>query len=285
MSSPTKSVHSNDSHDRSPVTAKTSLWMSLYVHSVTAPVVNGDTVSSVPSANNPRPLRSMGDSAEYWINLGGQPFTFKFLATLDLDGQYNHSSPYFNLPHTGLDLVVLKKVTLYPWDIPFWRWYPSNENERFSIVVMTDPLVQNIPVPVSKAKAAVMTVGPPGGGRSSARSTNTAPDGLQLADLPDPLGRYAVLITQYSLQECSVVASNICDGQGRIIGPHQYGSQLATGDVVMVECQLKFVTPAKFTNYFSNTKGKRKAVDEPEGSQISKRASEDDNKTDNETDG
>jgi hypothetical protein len=64
--------------------------------------VNEDTVSSVPSANNPRPLRGMGDNMEYWVNNGGEAFTFKFPATLDLDGQHDRSGPYFNLPCMGV---------------------------------------------------------------------------------------------------------------------------------------------------------------------------------------
>jgi hypothetical protein len=73
--------------------------MSLYVQSVTAPAVNEQTLTSVPSVNNPRPLRVMGDNAEYWVNDAGEPFTFKFPAILDFEGQF---SPYFNLPRTGV---------------------------------------------------------------------------------------------------------------------------------------------------------------------------------------
>ncbi|KAG2124102.1 hypothetical protein BD769DRAFT_1359057 [Suillus cothurnatus] len=86
--------------------------MSLYVQSVTAPAVNEHTLTSVPSVNNPRPLRVMGDNAEYWVNDGGEPFTFKFPATLDLQGQFDRSGPYFNLPRTGVStwtsLLALK---------------------------------------------------------------------------------------------------------------------------------------------------------------------------------
>ncbi|KAG2119965.1 hypothetical protein BD769DRAFT_1362081 [Suillus cothurnatus] len=88
--------------------------MSLYIQYVTAPAVNEDTLTSVPSVNNPRPLRVMGDNAEYWVNDAGEPFTFKFPATLDLEGQFDCSGPYFNLPHTGvrtwLDAGAIKKM-------------------------------------------------------------------------------------------------------------------------------------------------------------------------------
>jgi len=93
---------SSPSRESSPDTAKTPLWMSLYIQYVTAPAVNEDTLTSVPSVNNPRPLRVMGDNAEYWVNDAGEPFTFKFPATLDLEGQFNCSGLYFNLPRTGV---------------------------------------------------------------------------------------------------------------------------------------------------------------------------------------
>jgi hypothetical protein len=60
-----------------------------------------------------------------------------------------------------------------------------------------------------------------------------------LSYLPDPLGRYAGLITQFGLQQTQVVAPNICDGSGNLIRPREYRTKLATGEVVMVECQLK----------------------------------------------
>lgn len=84
---------------------KTPLWMSLYVACVTPPAVNEHTISSVPSTNNPRPLRVMGDNAEYWVNDAGEAFTFKFPATIDLDGQFDQTGPYFNLPRTGVSMA------------------------------------------------------------------------------------------------------------------------------------------------------------------------------------
>lgn len=61
----------------------------------------------MPSVNNPRPLRVMGDNAEYWVNDAGEPFTFKFPATLDLEGQFDRSGPYFNLPRTGVSISCI----------------------------------------------------------------------------------------------------------------------------------------------------------------------------------
>jgi len=60
-----------------------------------------------------------------------------------------------------------------------------------------------------------------------------------LSDLPDPLGRYSSLITQYNLRDATVVAPNIRDGGGNLIRPQEYNMKIATGDVVVVECLLK----------------------------------------------
>lgn len=58
-----------------------------------------------------------------------------------------------------------------------------------------------------------------------------------LLELPDPLGRYASLITQYNLREATVVAPNVREGDGNFIRPHEYNTKLATSNVVLVECQ------------------------------------------------
>lgn len=116
MSSPPSDNESVSSHvsDESLTTQETedgyrksALWRSLYVLSREPRAVNDNTVSSVPTANNPRPLRVMGDNAEYWVNDAGEQFTFKFPATLDLEGQYDRSGPYFNLPRTGVRLAYV----------------------------------------------------------------------------------------------------------------------------------------------------------------------------------
>ncbi|KAG1894379.1 uncharacterized protein F5891DRAFT_1195360 [Suillus fuscotomentosus] len=112
-----------DNHAVSP------LWRSLYVLATSPAAVNKSTVTCVPNANNPRPLRGMGDNTEYWVNHSGELFTFKFPATLDFDGQFDHTRPYFNLPHTGLDLNVLKKMhaqfEVRPLDVKAMDTYPE----------------------------------------------------------------------------------------------------------------------------------------------------------------
>jgi hypothetical protein len=101
---------------------KSALWRSLYVLSTEPRAVNDHTVSSVPSANNPRPLRVMGDNAEYWVNDSGELFTFKFPATLDLEGQYDRSGPYFNLPRTGVRRYLIPIIfdSHHPFPIVSW---------------------------------------------------------------------------------------------------------------------------------------------------------------------
>jgi hypothetical protein len=101
---------------------KSALWRSLFVLSQDPRAVNDHTVSSVPTANNPRPLRVMGDNAEYWVNDSGELFTFKFPATLDLEGQYDRSGPYFNLPRTGVSfhLIAISSSTEYTFVIVSW---------------------------------------------------------------------------------------------------------------------------------------------------------------------
>lgn len=87
------------------------LWMSLYTLSTASLAVNSNTVAGVPATNNPRPLRGMGDNAEYWVNATGEPFTFKFPATIDLEGQFDRTDPYFNLPRTGVSVKFLSLMT------------------------------------------------------------------------------------------------------------------------------------------------------------------------------
>jgi hypothetical protein len=65
MSTANSEAASSPSHESSLDTTKTPFWMSLDVGSVTAPAVNKHTLTSMPSANNPHPLRVMGDKGQY----------------------------------------------------------------------------------------------------------------------------------------------------------------------------------------------------------------------------
>jgi hypothetical protein len=71
------------------------------------------------------------------------------------------------------------------------------------------------------------------------RWSDTETEHPPLSELPDPLGRYASLITQYNLRDATNVAPNVWDGNGNLIHPHEYNTKLTTGNVVFVECQLK----------------------------------------------
>ncbi|KAG1775892.1 hypothetical protein EV702DRAFT_1198798 [Suillus placidus] len=333
MSNSDESVAST-APDAVKLAVKTPLWMSLYVASVTSPAVNENTISSVPNTNNPRPLRVMGDNAEYWVNDAGEAFTFKFPATVDLDGQFDRTGPYFNLPQDRVGPRGLKKDACTVRDPPtrqpvalvfsrrgcqvqlfsprYVKCSPRRGRRRpkclagpeYASQRQSYPLVGNMtdrsPVPrlrrcdigkgdsmrsPCKAKAAAMGGGSPGGGQSSVQGV---PAQALLSDLPDPLGRYSSLITQFNLHEATVVAPNI-------------------RDVVVVECQLKLwtitpnrrdtapsddkngsrryqvmlksmkllpdtsITPATFANYWTDVKGKRKATDDVDGSACAKK--------------
>ncbi|KAG1733089.1 hypothetical protein EDD22DRAFT_852641 [Suillus occidentalis] len=109
MSSPLTEIESVSSHaSEDSISAqenedgyhRSALWRSLFVLSQDLRAVNEHTVSSVPTTNNPRPLRVMGDNAEYWVNDSSDIFTFKFPATLDLE----------EAPTTQLDLFALKRM-------------------------------------------------------------------------------------------------------------------------------------------------------------------------------
>jgi hypothetical protein len=132
MSSTTNSTSHSSSREGTPEPVKTPLWMSLYVHSIRPPVVNEDTLGSVPSANNPRPLRGMADNADYWVNDAGEAFTFKFPATLDLLGQFDRSGAYFNLPRTGVSVFHVAMMKPRPNSSTSWTSEPSRRCARNS---------------------------------------------------------------------------------------------------------------------------------------------------------
>ncbi|KAG0708163.1 hypothetical protein DFH29DRAFT_770905, partial [Suillus ampliporus] len=67
--------------------------------------------TNIPVENNPRPLRMfMNNSTEYWVDGSGSLLRMKFPARLDLTSQYSRIGPYFNMPHTGLDAMLLKRA-------------------------------------------------------------------------------------------------------------------------------------------------------------------------------
>ncbi|KAG1767209.1 hypothetical protein EDD22DRAFT_950110 [Suillus occidentalis] len=69
--------------------------------------------------------------------------------------------------------------------------------------------------------------------------TRKLPGDNLLSGLPDPLGCYSGLITQYHLQDAIIMPPTVCVGNGVLIKPAEYGTKLTNGDPVMVECQLK----------------------------------------------
>ncbi|KAG1814511.1 hypothetical protein DFJ58DRAFT_739981 [Suillus subalutaceus] len=93
---------------------------------------------------------------------------------------------------------------------------------------------------IAKAKAAAIAGGAPGGRGEGSSTADAGEDSL--CRLPDPLGRYAGLIAQNNLRNTVVVSPVVHDGKGELIKPHEYRTKLTTGDVVMIECQLKLWT-------------------------------------------
>ncbi|KAG1837645.1 hypothetical protein DFJ58DRAFT_734249 [Suillus subalutaceus] len=160
------------------------------------------------------------------------------------------------------------------------------------------------PSKAKAAKAAGGGGGGPGDSGEGSQNTTTVPDHPRLSELPDPLGRITALITQYDLQQATVIAPDVRNSQGVLIRPHKYNTRLATGNCGIVgmptqivdhrsqqegDCVLPdaSITASEFKNYWSDVKGKRKATDQPQGSGSSKRTyieSDDDNDNDEESD-
>ncbi|KAG2064562.1 hypothetical protein BDR04DRAFT_1162432 [Suillus decipiens] len=88
----------------------TVVEMSLSILFNIPPTMNNDTISRILAANNPQPLRGIGDNADYWVNDAGEIFTFKFPVSIDLGSEFDRSGAYINLPYAGLDLMALKKM-------------------------------------------------------------------------------------------------------------------------------------------------------------------------------
>jgi hypothetical protein len=62
---------------------------------------------SIPMNNNPRPLRSIfNDNADYWVGADDNVLRLVFPAKLHLEGRYNKSGEYFNLPDTGVSSMI-----------------------------------------------------------------------------------------------------------------------------------------------------------------------------------
>ncbi|KAG2110390.1 uncharacterized protein F5147DRAFT_652001 [Suillus discolor] len=115
----------------------------------------------------------------------------------------------------------------YPKDVPFWCQYPHGENQCFTIIVMSIPLLEDIPDPShasvprlkrmdigksdmmhspSNARAAAMA----GGGSGNDGEGSTQMNGHQhLSDLPDPLGLYTGFIAQFNLCDTKIVAPDV----------------------------------------------------------------------------
>ncbi|KAG2352757.1 hypothetical protein BDR07DRAFT_1383929 [Suillus spraguei] len=90
---------------------KLPLYKSL-LYSVRLPgALTADAVDekNIPLENNPHFLHTfMNDSVEYWVDGSGSLLHMKFPARLNLNGQYSHIGPYFNMPHWVI--ITLKRL-------------------------------------------------------------------------------------------------------------------------------------------------------------------------------
>ncbi|KAG1803094.1 hypothetical protein EV424DRAFT_1351613 [Suillus variegatus] len=94
--------------DHELFTSLPPLYRSL-IGSLKSPMaVDAGLLLSIPMNNNPRPLHSVfNDSADYWVGADNNVLRLTFPAKLHLEGRYNKSGEYFNLPDTGSLVVQL----------------------------------------------------------------------------------------------------------------------------------------------------------------------------------
>ncbi|KAG1780876.1 hypothetical protein EV702DRAFT_1042590 [Suillus placidus] len=90
-----------------------------------------------------------GDNAEYWVNDAGETFTFKFPTSVDLDGQFDQTGLYFNLPRTRSG---------------------RQHNRVFTRVPLKVLQYQKGRLMKSPCKVTAIGGGPPGGGRSNTQA-------------------------------------------------------------------------------------------------------------------
>ncbi|KAG2065971.1 hypothetical protein BDR04DRAFT_1121492, partial [Suillus decipiens] len=89
---------------------------------------------NIPTNNNPHPLHSIfNDDADHWVSPDGNVLHLVFPAKLHLNGCYNKSGEYFNLPETGiifspavdkLDLTDIKSAKIQ------FEVLPLSNNEK-----------------------------------------------------------------------------------------------------------------------------------------------------------
>ena len=100
-------LDSLDSPEDDEPSAPTPLYISLFHSATKGGCCTPETIlDALAESNNPRPMRTMmGDSAKYWAAKDGTPLHLKFLAKLDLSGQFSKIGAYFNLSDNGVSLV------------------------------------------------------------------------------------------------------------------------------------------------------------------------------------
>ncbi|KAG1777811.1 hypothetical protein EV702DRAFT_1045185 [Suillus placidus] len=116
LSSPTPSQENTpDASDSSSVsTMHSSLLYTSLIGTVNSPfAADVEMLVNIPINNNPHALHSIfNDRADYWVSPDGNVLHLVFPAKLHLEGCYNKSGEYFNLPETGLDLTDIKNAEI-----------------------------------------------------------------------------------------------------------------------------------------------------------------------------
>ncbi|KAG1904460.1 uncharacterized protein F5891DRAFT_1207513 [Suillus fuscotomentosus] len=99
--------------DHELFTSLPPLYRSLISSLKSPTAADAELLLSIPMNNNPRPLRSVfNDNTDYWVGADDNVLRLTFPAKLHLEGRYNKSGEYFNLPDTGLDLGDIKNAKI-----------------------------------------------------------------------------------------------------------------------------------------------------------------------------
>ncbi|KAG1721369.1 uncharacterized protein EDB91DRAFT_1088475 [Suillus paluster] len=114
LSSPMPSQENTPDTSAGSSTTNSSLLYTSLIGTVNSPfAANAEMLVNIPINNNPHPLHSVfNDGANYWVGPDGNVLRLMFLVKLHLEGRYNKSGEYFNLPETGLDLADITNAKI-----------------------------------------------------------------------------------------------------------------------------------------------------------------------------
>ncbi|KAG1769754.1 hypothetical protein EDD22DRAFT_948726 [Suillus occidentalis] len=102
-----------DAPDHELFASSSPLYRSLLGSLKSPMTADAGLLLSIPMNNNPHPLRSIfNDNTDYWVGADDNVLHLVFPAKLHLEGHYNKSGEYFNLPDTGLDLGDIRNAKI-----------------------------------------------------------------------------------------------------------------------------------------------------------------------------